>query len=115
MKLVDTGDFVIIPMNNDALENDVDLGGYRWHGAKSKHNGHIYLGIANHAWGATFRNGDHCSIGGRRGWGWGTSPPGLTYPSAAFSWNGEKQEAKVVEISVKTDSLTVPERNKLLR
>lgn len=115
MKLVDANDFVIIPMNNDSLTKDVNLGGYGWYGAKSQHNGHIYLGVANRAWGAKYRDENHCSIGGSRGWGWGTSPPGLTYPGAAFSWNGNKEEAKVIEISVKTDNLTIPEKNKMLK
>lgn len=115
IKLVDTNEVVIIPMNNDSLAKDINLGGYGWYGAKSQHNGHIYLGIANRAWGATYRDGNHCSIGGSRGWGWGTSPPGLTYPGAAFSWKGDKQETKVIEISVKTDKLTIPEKNKMLK
>ncbi len=115
MKLVETGEFIIIPMNNESLGKNVNLGGYSWAGAKDKKNGHIYLGIGNHAWGAAYRNGKHCSIRGKRGWGWGTSPPGLTYPGAAFSWKGEKQDFKVIEISVKTDKLTIPEKNKMLK
>ena len=115
MKLVETDEVVILPMNNDSLGKDLDLGGYSWSGERTVRNGHIYLGIGNHAWGAGYRNAKHCSIRRERGWGWGTSPPGLTYPHAAFSWEGEKMPAQVVEISVKTSPLTPKEKMKLLR
>jgi hypothetical protein len=117
MKCVGTNkeDYVIIPMKKEFLNQVKDMGGYVWHGAKNQRNGHIELGIGNVAWDAPYRDGNTVSIGGRNGWGWGTSPPGLTYPGPAFAWKGKKGEAFVVDISVKDSPLTVEEKNHRLK
>lgn len=117
MKCVGTNkeDYVIIPMKKEFLNQVKDMGGYAWNGARNQRNGHLELGIGNVAWSAPYRDGNSVSIGGRNGWGWGTSPPGLTYPGSAFAWKGQKGESFVVDISVKDTPLTVEEKNHRLK
>jgi len=115
MSLVDQSKHVIIPMKYEYLAKAKNMGGYTWVGDKRQHKGMYEFGIVNNSWGATYRSESHVSIAGKRGWGWGTSPPGLTYPHAAFSWNGTKTKKAVVSIDVKTGSLTDEEKRHLLR
>lgn len=105
------GDYLIIPIKVAQLNQDTDFGKYTWNGTGSKINGHTLLGIGNKKWDAPFRDSKTVSIGGKNGWGFGTSPPGLTYPAAAFAWKGQKGDLEVIDISVKATALTTDESN----
>lgn len=115
MSLVDQDKHIIIPMKQEYLGIAKNMGGYSWIGDKRKSKGIPEFGIVNNSWGAQYRNESHVSIAGKRGWGWGSSPPGLTYPHAAFSWNGGKIKTGIVAIEVKAGALTEEEKQYLLR
>ncbi len=130
LKRVDTGEFVIMPMQKQLLSKEVELRDMRWVGTahlqrvRLASQDRIFenrtLGVANMLWKAPYKSTvlvcrkpvDRKGASGYAGWGFGKFSH--VYSSQNFTWAGKKIAPTVFEIAVKRGHLKRHESRMLL-
>ncbi len=118
IKRIDTGDYVIIPLEKNKLTADLEINSrYGWYGSGTFICNAYHLGIADLKKGVV--RGTMCidpyASPERDHPGWGFGHKAYINDKQCYAWDGEEIKKTVFEISVRTSELAPEEQEKLLK